>query len=223
MNAFQALLEKGAVRQITNFGMARNEGDYMLVAHKHKINFYKTTTIRVSIPFLDRIDPFNFLSFYDLIAINVDTFVAFEDYYLCFPIKNIDDIPDYNEVTKNGDDNDGEPFNCNGCGGVSDVFRKVRVVIRVQDETGSASFVLVDRHVKDFIHRNNHWLMEKKSKISKFNLENIYHAYTVHKMTDDDLVVGAVFKHSRAYEENNIQSDGTRINTSIKVTNRQVR
>ncbi|CAH1441505.1 unnamed protein product [Lactuca virosa] len=246
--------------------MARNEGDYMLVAHKHKINFYKTTTIRVSTPFVDRIDPFNFVSFHDLTARNFDTRVAFdfigqvvstepmrgikenaretrlmsivaqdlsyiyehqnenapviillrmtklktwggqpqvetvvakpEDYYLRFQIKNIDDIPDYNEVTKNGDDSGGEPFNCNGCGGVSDVFGKVRVVIRVQDETGSASFVLFDRHVKDLIHRGNHWLMENISKdqgrqkipdefntmlnrkfvfkvqISKFNLEN---------------------------------------------------
>ncbi|CAH1426927.1 unnamed protein product [Lactuca virosa] len=343
--------------------MARNEGDYMLVAHKHKINFKKTTTIRVSTPFIDRIDPFNFVSFDDLTARNFDTRVAFdfigqvvstepmkvikqnaretrllsivakdlsgrkmqvalwdgfalklnsyisehqnenapviillrmeklktwggqpqvgnclfgsrlhindymhhisefkkaiadidlnvessinttqlntetvvakpEDYYLRFQIKNIDDIPDYNE--------DGEPFNCNGCRGVSDVFGKVRVVIRVQDETESASFVLFDRHVKDLIHRGNHWLMEKISKdqgrqkipdefntmlnrkfvfkvqISKFNIENNYHAYTVHKMTDDELVVGVVFKHSPAYEENNIHSDGTPINKSIK-------
>ncbi|CAH1439145.1 unnamed protein product [Lactuca virosa] len=55
-----------------------------------------------------------------------------------------------------------------------------------------------------------------KVQISKFNLENNYHAYTVHKMTNDELVVGAVFKHSPAYEENNIHSNGTPINKSIK-------
>ncbi|CAH1447799.1 unnamed protein product [Lactuca virosa] len=34
--------------------------------------------------------------------LNTDTFVAkAEDYYLRSPIKNIDDIPDYNEVLKN--------------------------------------------------------------------------------------------------------------------------
>ncbi|CAH1433468.1 unnamed protein product [Lactuca virosa] len=55
-----------------------------------------------------------------------------------------------------------------------------------------------------------------KVQISKFNHENNYHAYTVHKMTDDELVVGAVFKHSPAYEENIIHSDGTPINKSIK-------
>ncbi|XP_052625951.1 uncharacterized protein LOC128132969 [Lactuca sativa] len=299
INAFQALLEEGAVRQITNFGMARNEGDYMLVAHKHMINFYKTKTIRVSTHFVDRIGPFKFVSFHDLTAkifdirvafdfsgqvvstepmrvikenaretrlmsiiaqylsivdidlnvessinttqLNTKTFVAKpKDYYLRFQIKNIDDILDYNEVTKNSDDSDGEPFNFNGCGGVSDVFGKVRVVIRVQDETGSTSFVLFDRHVKDLIRRGNHWLMEKISKdqgcqkipdefntilnkkfvfkfqISKFNLENNYHVYTVHKMTNDELVVGAVFKDSPPYEENNIHSDGTLINKSIK-------
>ncbi|CAI9261529.1 unnamed protein product [Lactuca saligna] len=46
-----------------------------------------------------------------------------------------------------------------------------------------------------------------KVQISKFNLENNYHACTVHKMNDDELVVGAVFKHSPAYDENNIHSD----------------
>ncbi|CAH1440297.1 unnamed protein product [Lactuca virosa] len=115
--------------------------------------------------------------------LNTDTIVAkTEDYYLRSPIKNIDDIPDYNEeiglpiiatvisfdldegwysfycrdcskkVSKNDDDSNVEPFNFDGCGGVSDVYGKVRVIIRVQDETGSASFVLFDRHVKDVIH-----------------------------------------------------------------------
>nr|KAJ0217612.1 hypothetical protein LSAT_V11C300141550 [Lactuca sativa] len=78
INAFQALIEEDAVRQITNVGMARNEGDYMLVAHKHKIDFYKTTTIHVSPPFFYRIDPFNFVSFHDLTARYFDTRVAFD-------------------------------------------------------------------------------------------------------------------------------------------------
>nr|KAJ0207492.1 hypothetical protein LSAT_V11C500246420 [Lactuca sativa] len=92
----------------------------------------------------------NVKSFINTIQLNTETVVAKpKDYYIRFQIKNIDDIPDYNEegwysfycrdcskkVTKNGDDSDGEPFNCNGCGGVSDVFSKVNVVIRVQDET----------------------------------------------------------------------------------------
>ncbi|CAH1418208.1 unnamed protein product [Lactuca virosa] len=120
--------------------------------------------------------------------------VKAEDYYIRFPMKNIDDIPDYNDeiglsiiaividfdlnegwysfycrdcskkVSKNDDDTNDEPFTCDGCGGVSDVYSKMRVVIRVQYETGSASFVLFDRYVKDIIHRGNQWLMEKISK-----------------------------------------------------------
>nr|KAJ0228026.1 hypothetical protein LSAT_V11C100044890 [Lactuca sativa] len=78
INAFQALPEEGAVRQITNFGMTINEGDYMLVAHKHNINSYKTSTIRISTHFVDMIDPFNFVSFHYLTAINFDTRVAFD-------------------------------------------------------------------------------------------------------------------------------------------------
>ncbi|CAH1429009.1 unnamed protein product [Lactuca virosa] len=190
INVFQTLFDEGAVREINKFGMDRNEGDYMLVGHKHKINFYKTTTVRVSAPFVDRTDPFNFVTFHDLTARNFDTRVAFgqpqvgnclfgsrlhinddmhhisefnkaylntdtvvakaEDYYLRFPIKNIDDIPDYNKtnasihfychdcskkVSKNDDDSNVEPFTCDGCGGVSDVYGKMRVVIRVQDKT----------------------------------------------------------------------------------------
>ncbi|CAH1439860.1 unnamed protein product [Lactuca virosa] len=46
-----------------------------------------------------------------------------------------------------------------------------------------------------------------KVQISKFNLENNYHAYTVHKMTNYEIVVGVVFKQSPAYEENSIHSD----------------
>ncbi|CAI9287670.1 unnamed protein product [Lactuca saligna] len=58
--------------------MARNEADYILVAHKHKINFYKTTTIHVSTAFVDRIDPFNFVSLHDQRTRNFDTHVAFD-------------------------------------------------------------------------------------------------------------------------------------------------
>ncbi|CAH1443944.1 unnamed protein product [Lactuca virosa] len=129
--------------------------------------------------------------------LNTDTVVAKEEYYyLRFPIKNIDDIPYYNE---NDDDNNVEPFTYDGCGGVSDVYEKVRVVIRVEDETGSSSFVSLDRHVKDVINRDNQWLMEKIS-----------------KMSDDEGVVGAVFKGSHAYEQDSINSDGTPINKCFK-------
>ncbi|CAH1443672.1 unnamed protein product [Lactuca virosa] len=106
--------------------------------------------------------------------LNTETIVAKpEDYYFRFQIKNIDDIPDYNE------DQGGQK--------IPDEFNTML----------NRKFVF-------------------KVQISKFNLENNYHAYTVHKMTNDKLVVGAVFKHSPAYEENSIHSDGTSINKSIK-------
>ncbi|CAI9297151.1 unnamed protein product [Lactuca saligna] len=118
--------------------------------------------------------------------LNSDTVMANpEDYYLRFQIKNIDEIPDFNEkvgltiiatiigfdmddgwysfycrdcskkITKNDDDVDASPFHYDGCAFVSDVFGKIRIVVRVQDESGSSSFVLFERHVKDLIHRGN--------------------------------------------------------------------
>ncbi|CAH1436148.1 unnamed protein product [Lactuca virosa] len=55
-----------------------------------------------------------------------------------------------------------------------------------------------------------------KVQISKFNLQNNYLAYTVHNMSDDEGVVGAVFKRSPTYEQDNIHSDGTPINKYLK-------
>nr|KAJ0187834.1 hypothetical protein LSAT_V11C900477050 [Lactuca sativa] len=164
--------------QVNNclFGSRLHINDYM-----HHISEFKKVIVDID---------FNVESSINTTQLNTETVVAKpENYYLRFQIKNIDDIPDYNEeiglsiiatiigfdleegwysfyccdcskkVTKNGNDSDGEPFNFNGCGGVSDISGKVRDVIRVQDETGSASFILFDRHVKDFIHHDNHWLM----------------------------------------------------------------
>nr|KAJ0191748.1 hypothetical protein LSAT_V11C800415260 [Lactuca sativa] len=61
------LFVEASVREISSFGMVRIEGDYMLVDHKHKNNFYKTTKIHVSNDFLIT----------DLIARNLDTRVEF--------------------------------------------------------------------------------------------------------------------------------------------------
>ncbi|CAH1445074.1 unnamed protein product [Lactuca virosa] len=395
---FESLFDEGAVREISNFAMASNESEYMLVPHKHKINFYKTTKVRVSTDFVDTVDPYHFISFPDLLARNFDTRVAFgevvstdpmrviveygrekrlmnlvaqdlsgtriavalwgsfamklntyisqhnnetapviillrlaklkiwggkyflqqiiistsklhinddmpqilefksnlnaldtnvesssrtsqlnsdtvvanpEDYYLRFQIKNIDEIPDFNEevgltiiatiigfdmddgwysfccdcskkVTKNDDDVDAGPFHCDGCRFVSDVFGKIRIVVRVQDESGSSSFVLFERHVKDLIHRGNQWLMEKiakdqgrqqipdefkillnkkfvfKVQISMFNLQNNYRVYTVHKLTDDERVLAEVTKRSPNHQHHNINDNGIPINKPNK-------
>nr|KAJ0205901.1 hypothetical protein LSAT_V11C500236140 [Lactuca sativa] len=334
--------------------MASNESEYMLVPHKHKINFYKTTKLRVSNDFVDTVDPYHFISFPDLLAMNFDTHVAFdflgevvstdpmqviveygrekrlmnlvaqdlsgtriavtlwgsfamklntyisqhnndtappqvgnclfgsrlhinddmprilefksnlnaldtnvesssrtsqlnsdtvvanpEDYYPRFQIKNIYEIPDFTEevgltiittiigfdmddgwysfycrdcskkVTKNDDDVDADPFHCDGCGFVSDVFGKIMIVVRVQDESGSCSFVLFERHVKDLIHRGNQWLMDKIAK-------NNYRAYTVHKLTDDERVLVEVTKRSPNHQHDNINNNGTPINKPNK-------
>ncbi|CAH1432477.1 unnamed protein product [Lactuca virosa] len=308
--------------------MASNEGEYMLVPHKHKINFYKTTKVRVSTDFVDTVDPYHFISFPDLLARNFDTRVAFdflgqvvstdhmrviveygrekrlmnlvaqdlslnaldknvepssrtsqlnsdtvvanpEDYYLRFQIKNIDEIPDFNEevgltiiatiigfdmdegcysfycrdcskkVTKNDDDVDAGPFHCDGYGLVSDVYGKIMIVVRVQDESGSSSFVLFERHVKDLIHRGNQWLMEKiakdqgrqqipdefkillnkkfvfKVQIYMFNLQNNYRAYTVQKLTDDEMVLAEVFKRSPNHEHHIINDNALTPSSSM--------
>ncbi|CAH1448680.1 unnamed protein product [Lactuca virosa] len=193
-----------------------------------------------------------------------------EDYYLRFQIKNIDEIPNLNEevvltiiatiidfdmdegwysfychdyskkVTKNDVDVDAGPFHCDGCGLVSDVYEKIRIVVRVQDETGSSSFVLFERHVKNLIHRGNQWLMEKiakdqghqqkpdefkillnkkfafKVQISMFNLQNNYRAYTVQKLTDDERVLVEVFKRPPNHEHHILNDNGTPINKSNK-------
>lgn len=57
------------------------QANYMLVNHACKINFYKSTKVRVSDDFnvadgLD-VDGYNFPSFFDLIQKNIDTRVAF--------------------------------------------------------------------------------------------------------------------------------------------------
>ncbi|CAH1424641.1 unnamed protein product [Lactuca virosa] len=50
----------------------------MVVDHKHKNNFYKTTKVRVSNDFAVIVDPYNFVTFQDLIDMNLDTRVAFD-------------------------------------------------------------------------------------------------------------------------------------------------
>nr|KAJ0209174.1 hypothetical protein LSAT_V11C400220270 [Lactuca sativa] len=73
---FEAFFVEVFAREISSFSMARNEGDYMLVDHKHKKNFYKTTKVRVSNDFIVMVDPYNFDTFQDLIARNLDTRVV---------------------------------------------------------------------------------------------------------------------------------------------------
>nr|KAJ0220254.1 hypothetical protein LSAT_V11C200072310 [Lactuca sativa] len=43
-----ALFVEGSIREISSLGRTINERDYMLVDHKHKNNFYKTTKVHIS-------------------------------------------------------------------------------------------------------------------------------------------------------------------------------
>ncbi|CAH1450186.1 unnamed protein product [Lactuca virosa] len=106
------------------------------------------------------------------------------------------------------------------------ICKRVKVVIRVHDETGSASFMLFDRHVKD-IDQGCHIIPNEfkslgnrkfvfKVHISKFNIEKNYLSYTFHKLTDDESIVVEVFKRSPSYEQESIHVDGTPITKSYK-------
>nr|KAJ0194157.1 hypothetical protein LSAT_V11C800452350 [Lactuca sativa] len=315
----------GVVREISNFVMASNESEYMLVPHKHKINFYKTTKVRVSSDFVDTVDPYHFISFPDSLARNFDIRVKLCQLIPCESLLSMEErkvvrelqsfcgavfalklntyiSQHHNEIAPSQVGNylfgsrlhinDAMPqilefksdlnaldtnvesssltiiiatiigfdlydgwysFYCRDCSKkvtkmmmililalftvmVVDLSRmyletKIRIVVRVQDESGSSSFVLFKRHVKDLIHRGNQWLMGKiakdqgrqqipdefkillnkkfvfKVQISMFNLQNNYHAYTVHKLTDDERVLAEVFKRSPNHQHHNINDN----------------
>nr|XP_043616047.1 uncharacterized protein LOC122587960 [Erigeron canadensis] len=395
---FESILEEGTVRVISDFGIASNSGSYMLVNHPYKINFCKSTKVKISTDFENTVDPYIFPSFSDMLTKNLDTRVAFdvvglvvsvdpmivthdagrdkhkltlelqdlsgnkiacalwdsydvrlskyisenhsadlpiviflhmaklkewnrmpqisnclfgsrlhindhigpivsfqeslknsdvgvesskkateiiattvigkpEDYYLKFPVVTIDEIQKYikqkkqiglsiietttniqddvgwyywscrtchkivNRVDDEIDvDSDGHPFVCGKCGYVSEVYGKVRVIIRVQDSTGYSSFVLFEDLIEKLINRSHTWLMEKISKdqnrqifpeelnvllekkfvikiqISWFNLENGYTSYTVHRCTHDESVIEKVFIGPSSNENNKVDT-----------------
>nr|KAJ0214266.1 hypothetical protein LSAT_V11C400175370 [Lactuca sativa] len=113
----------------------------------------------------------------------------------------------FKKVAKNDDDSVAEHFNCDGCGGVSEVYGKIKVVVRVQDESGSSSFLSFGHHdqglqnipveVKTLLNRK----FVFKVQISMFNLEKNYLAYIVHKLIDDESILAKVFKRSPTYEQ----------------------
>ncbi|XP_023754001.1 uncharacterized protein LOC111902393 [Lactuca sativa] len=293
---FESLFDEGVIRNISSSDISRNEGDYMLVPHKDKTNFYKTTTIRVSTNFIDRVDSSHFASFPDLLANNFDTRIAFNflgkvvsmdpmrvtvkngkekwlmnmaAQYLSgkqisvalwdnFALKLNTYISEHQNdtapvmifyvwptsklvmVAKNDDDSATKPFMCDGFGRVSSLHGKIRVIVRVQDKSGSSSFVLFEHHVKDLLHRGKQSFMEKISKdqglqnipdefkillnrkfvlkvwISVFNLENNFITYTMHKLAEDESVLAQVFKRSPAYEQQIVHDDGTYRNNFFK-------
>nr|XP_043639302.1 uncharacterized protein LOC122610373 [Erigeron canadensis] len=164
------------------------------------------------------------------------------DYYLQYQIATIDEIPDHNKeigltivgtiiniqveegwyywacrpcdkiVTRNDVAVDGHPFNCGKCGDVSDVFGKVRVIIRVQDSTGSSSFVLFGRLIQKLINRSEAWLMDKIAKDQGKQIvpEEI-------NMLLNRSVIDDISKRAHANEEGHVNDDGTPINKDSKL------
>ncbi|CAI9270623.1 unnamed protein product [Lactuca saligna] len=126
------------------------------------------------------------------------------------------------KFTKNDDDVDAGPFHCDGCGFVLDVFGKIRIVVHVQDESDSSSFVLFEHHDqgRQQIPDEFKILLNKKFvfkvQISMFNLQNNYRAYTVHKLTDDERVLDEVTKRSPNHQHHNINDNDTPINKPNK-------
>lgn len=74
---FENVLEEGTVRVISHFAVGSNSGSYILVNHPCKLNFYKSTKVKISTDFADSVDPYIFPSFNDLLMKNLDMRVAF--------------------------------------------------------------------------------------------------------------------------------------------------
>ncbi|CAI9288415.1 unnamed protein product [Lactuca saligna] len=137
----------------------------------------------------------------------IDTIIGFDldDGWYSFYCRDC-----YKKVTKN-DDIDAGPFHCDDCGFVSDVFGKIRIVVRVQDESGSSSFVLFERHVKDLIRRGNQWLMEKIAKDQ--GRQQIRDEF---KILLNKKVLAEVFKWSPNHQHHTINDNDTPINKPNK-------
>nr|XP_043611794.1 uncharacterized protein LOC122583457 [Erigeron canadensis] len=111
-------------------------------------------------------------------------------------------------------------FDCGECGTVTDVYPRIKVQIRVQDDTGSISFVLFERDVTAYIGKPASVLLKKykkiddngiypeefnsfinkrfafKIRISEYNLKNNYRVYMVNKLSDDVDIIDVVLKNS---------------------------
>nr|XP_043638077.1 uncharacterized protein LOC122609058 [Erigeron canadensis] len=122
-------------------------------------------------------------------------------------------------------------FDYGECGKITDVYPRIKLQIRVQDDTGSASFVLFQRDVTAYINKPASMLLKKKSKVddfelypeefkafvdkrcafkirvSDYNLKNNYRVYTVNNFTDDEGIIQAVLKNF-GFEDTPTEDDG---------------
>nr|KAJ0188248.1 hypothetical protein LSAT_V11C900459070 [Lactuca sativa] len=83
------LFVEGSIKEISSLRRTINEGDYMLVDHKHKNNFYKTTKVHISNDFAIMVNPYNFVTFQDLIAMNLNTHVVVSTNLMKVIIENL--------------------------------------------------------------------------------------------------------------------------------------
>ncbi|GJZ93654.1 nucleic acid-binding, OB-fold protein [Tanacetum coccineum] len=166
------------------------------------------------------------------------------DSYTRFPVKNIEELYEISEATGcviiakvlrivadqgwyymicnkcKSKANKSQTTNCYNCGRcdeeVSDVYPRIKVQIRLQDETGSTSFWLFQQEICKLIDKSPGYLISKAKKdldntsypedlnvmlnkqyvlkvqVSGYNLDNNYHIFTANKITDDEDVIKSV-------------------------------
>ncbi|GJY65696.1 replication protein A 70 kDa DNA-binding subunit B [Tanacetum coccineum] len=171
------------------------------------------------------------------------------DSYTRFPVKNIEELYEISEATGcviiakvlrivadqgwyymicnkcKSKANKSQTTNCYNCGRcdeeVSDVYPRIKVQIRMQDETGSTSFWLFQQEICKLIDKSPGYLISKAKKdldntsypedlnvtlnkqyvlkvqVFGYNLNNIYHIFTANKTTDDeDVIKSVIAKHT---------------------------
>ncbi|GKD39826.1 nucleic acid-binding, OB-fold protein [Tanacetum coccineum] len=113
-------------------------------------------------------------------------------------------------------------YNCERCDEeVSDIYPRIKVQIRMQDEMGSTSFWLFQQEICKSIDKFPGYLISKAKKdldntsypedlnvtlnkqyvlkvqVFGYNLNNIYHIFTANKTTDDeDVIKSVIAKHT---------------------------
>ncbi|XP_071727363.1 uncharacterized protein [Rutidosis leptorrhynchoides] len=117
-------------------------------------------------------------------------------------------------------------------GNTTDVFHKLRMTIQVADKSGSATFVVFASQLSKMLKKSIVWLSTKmqsvanptvvpddigilllkeyvfKVRVSNFNHENDYDAYTIDKVTEDPTVISAIGSELEAnMDQNNDLND----------------
>nr|XP_043639177.1 uncharacterized protein LOC122610248 [Erigeron canadensis] len=131
----------------------------------------------------------------------------------------------YELVDENSSDEGIARFECGECGVITDVYPKIKLQVRVQDATGSSSFVLFERDVTGYVNKTASQLISNanngdhfelfpaefntmvgkrfawKIKVSTYNIVNKYYVYTVNKFTDEDSVIQVVLNRAATGED----------------------